>query len=148
MSVYGTYALTDTRGPMYVYFDVGYPAQAGERRPSGIMYAVVDPRAKEMALLFNGGDDLSNYRFAGPEELNSYLLSYKIANEVEVERAYLVGRQTLPEAPIFPIPDERLNDVLRRSYYLSVLYHIIALSSTRRSEEHTSELQSLMSISY
>src|SRR3546814_9983925 len=64
--------------------DLGYPAQAGERRPSGIMYAVVDPRAKEMALLFNGGDDLSNYRFAGPEELNSYLLSYKIANEVEV----------------------------------------------------------------
>src|SRR3546814_18193882 len=95
------------------------------------MYAVVDPRAKEMALLFNGGDDLSNYRFAGPEELNSYLLSYKIANEVEVERAYLVGRQTMPEAPIFPIPDERLNDVLRRSYYLRSLYHNNAISSAR-----------------
>src|SRR3546814_18801183 len=48
-----------------------------------------------------------------------------------VERAYLVGRQTMPEAPIFPIPDERLNDVLRRSYYLSSLYHNNAISSAR-----------------
>src|SRR3546814_9701187 len=37
----------------------------------------------------------------------------------------------MPESPIFPIPDERLNDVLRRSYYLSSLYHNNAISSAR-----------------
>jgi hypothetical protein len=86
-----------------IYGRVGYPdkqwADSTEnRRPAGILTIAVDVANGEMAGIFNGPEDLSEFRFIGSETLRAPLLAYLVAEDFRLDNLTALG---FPEnAPI------------------------------------------------
>lgn len=112
--------------PIQIYVQAGFPEREWTpgpyRRPPGGLMVAVNPRTKAMAAIFNGQEDLSEYRFTGDEKLISLLVAYGVAEEAEREKAYLISPTQQSEDVVFPIPAERIARVEARLAYLSGLY--------------------------
>lgn len=119
------YIIKDGNDFVHIYVQAGYPQRewtpGPNRRPPGSLTVAVNHRTKAMAVVFNGQEDLSEYRFVGDEALLSVVSAYMAAHDAETERAYLVS-QTQQAAPtVFPVPEAKKPDVTRRLTYLNGL---------------------------
>lgn len=126
MKGFTTYVMYSESYPIQIYVQSGFPEREWTpgpyRRPPGNLMVAVNPRTKTMAAIFNGQEDLSEYRFAGDEKLLSLLIAYKVADEAETEKAYLTSPTQQSEDVVFPIPAERIQRVEARLSYLNNLY--------------------------
>lgn len=126
MKGWTAYVMDYHGNPIQIYVQTGYPEKewipGPYRRPPGGLMVAVNTSTKTMAAIFNGQEDLSEYRFAGDEKLLSLLVAYAVAEEAEREKAYLISRTQESGDVVFPIPAERIRRVEARLAYLSSLY--------------------------
>lgn len=126
MEGFTSYVMNFQGDPIQIYVQSGFPKREWTpgpyRRPPGGLTVAVNPRTRAMAAIFNGQEDLSEYRFAGDEKLLSLLVAYTVASEAETEKAHLISRTQQSEGIVFPIPTERIARVEARLAYLSGLY--------------------------
>lgn len=112
--------------PIQIYIQAGFPDKEWNtgpyRRVPGSLTIAVNPTTKAMAAIFNGQEDLSEYRFAGDEKLLSVLIAYEAADEAETERAYKISAISRNDKLIFPIPSTKTVDAEKRLTYLNSIY--------------------------
>lgn len=112
--------------PIIIYTGAGFPDQewypGPKRRVPGSLTIAVNPKTKTMAAIFNGQEDLSEYRFAGDSKLLAVLIAYQAAHEAEGEKAYLISAIQQADDVVFPTPSDRLARVEARLSYLNSLY--------------------------
>jgi hypothetical protein len=106
---------------LYIYRFVGLPEGLPARRPKGSLDVVVDPQRREMAGIWKGPDDLSQYRFLGSADALPPLIAYEVADEAEMEKAYKVSRTERLAPVAFPIPADRQDYTQARLDYLASL---------------------------
>lgn len=110
---------------IHIYVQAGFPQRewtpGPNRRPPGSLTVGVSTKTKAMAIVFNGQEDLSEYRFAGNEALLSVVTAYMGAHEAETERAFLISRTQQSDPTVFPVPAAKKDDVVRRLTYLNGL---------------------------
>jgi hypothetical protein len=138
MEGYIRYVMNYDGDLIQIYDDSGYPKYPKRestpgpyRRPQGFLQVAVNPRTKAMAVIFNGQEDLSEYRFAGDKNLLSILIAYTAAHEAGVEKANLISRTQEIEVVVFPIPVERTTLAEARLSYLNGLYKNRLISGAR-----------------
>lgn len=122
MSGWASYRLEHNGDLIYIYIQVGLPEGVPPRREIGSLIVGVNPKTKQMAVVFRGAHDLSHYIFVGEPNIISYVIAYISADEAEIERAYKISNTQQSENPIFPIPSNRFPDVERRLVYLNSIF--------------------------
>ncbi len=105
----------------YIYRFVGLPEGVPARRPKGNLDVIVDLEQREMAGIWNGPDDLSQYRFLGSANLLPSLIAYEAAGEAEIERATKISRAERPASVVLPLPADRWDYTRARLDYLASL---------------------------
>lgn len=135
MEGFTSYVMNFQGESVQIYVQSGYPARewtpGAYRRPPGGLMIGVNPKTQEMAAIFNGQEDLSEYRFAGDESVLSMLLAYSVAEEAEIENANLISRTLQREDAVFPIPSDRIERVEARLSYLNDLFSNGAIIGAR-----------------
>lgn len=135
MEGFTSYVITFQGEPVQIYVQSGFPSREWTpgpyRRPPGGLMVGVNPNTKAMAAIFNGQEDLSEYRFAGDETVLSLLLAYSVAEEAETEKAYLISRTSQRKDVVFPIPSDRIKRAESRLSYLNGLYANGVISGAR-----------------
>lgn len=120
------YILNSGDDLIHIYGQVGYPERewipGPNRRPPGSLTVGFSTKTNKMAIVFNGQEDLSEYRFVGDERLLSIITAYLAASEAETERSYLRSRSNFSGPTIFPVPTAQKDDAIRRLSYLSSLF--------------------------
>jgi hypothetical protein len=106
---------------LYIYTQVGYPKGLPSREPNGLLDVVIDPKDGKMAGIWNGPQDLSQFRFLGSADKLAPLLAYLIASDAELERADQVSQAAQPAPVILPLPDGRVTYTRARLDYLGSL---------------------------
>lgn len=114
-----------------IYTQVSFYVRVGEKPAPGLMGVAVNSRTRAMAVLFNGKEDLSEYRFAGDEKLQAVLLAYKAVREAETEKAYRVSQIKKADEVRFPVPSNRVPDAEARLNYLNGLFVDGAIEKAR-----------------
>ena len=104
---------------LYIYRFVGLPEGLPARRPEGTLDVIVDPQQREMAGIWNGPHDLSQYRFLGSAAVLPQLIAYEIASEAETEKIHKVSLTERPASVVLPVPVDRKDYTQGRFDYLA-----------------------------